>query len=146
MSRTRASEGMRHSRQCKEACTRRNGALLSQSPSSPLCAQCIVLCVLWCLFAAKPPLCRHTTEGILTVQWGGGGQVCQGTIATGTISEGDNSATSINPEACCHFRVGTFKIRGNTAFQCNPSHTTTARSKRTHPCPFPPPGTPLPRF
>ena len=36
----------------------------------------------------------------------GGGQVCQGTISTGIISEGDKLATHRNPEACCYFLVG----------------------------------------
>ena len=36
----------------------------------------------------------------------GWGKVCQGTISTGVIAEGENAATSRNPEGCCYFLVG----------------------------------------
>ena len=36
----------------------------------------------------------------------GGGEVCQGTISMGIISEGENFGTSRNPEACWCFMVG----------------------------------------
>ena len=48
------------------------------------------------------------------------GQIFQGTISTWRILEGENVATCRNPEACCYFLVGTFKILGNTAFRCIP--------------------------
>ena len=51
------------------------------------------------------------------VQGGGGGQVCQGTISTGKLSD---FATSRNAEACCHFLVGSgwFLLPGGGGILC----------------------------
>ena len=74
----------------------------------------------------------------LALLQGVGGWICQG-----TISEGGNFAPCRNPEACCgflvgsgwclvYFLVGTFRILGNTAFQCipvtQPPHVANKRS------------------
>ena len=49
----------------------------------------------------------HTTNRTCPVPpLQGGEQVCQGTISTGIISEGEIFATSRNPETCCYFLVG----------------------------------------
>ena len=71
---------------------------------------------------------------------GGGGQVCQGTILTEIISEGENVATSRNSETCCYFLVGSGWFILFTSGHCqNPgqhgipmhlSHTTTACCKQ----------------
>ena len=60
-----------------------------------------------CLFGRRHKLLPQTNMSYCSVVGiQGRGQICQGTISTGVISEEDNFATTKNPEACCYFLVG----------------------------------------
>ena len=61
----------------------------------------------------------------------GGGGVARGQFQR-IISEGENFATSRNPEACCYFQAGSGWF---LLFLMHSSHTTTACCQQTHLCP-----------
>ena len=64
-------------------------------------------------------------HGAATHKGGGEGQVCEGTISTGIISEGENFVTSLNSKASCHCTAGSrwFLISPGRLWMVSPKDT-----------------------